>query len=64
MDQNITEEESDIPKTADEEQVKTFIKVSDLSKEAIADPQARREKRDEALRALKALVNSTGRPGG
>lgn len=59
MDQNIMEEESDIqevPKTADEEQVKTFIKVSDLSKEAIADPQARREKRDEAVRALKALV--------
>ena len=36
--------------------VKTFIKVSDLSKEAIADPQARREKRDEAVRTLKALV--------
>jgi hypothetical protein len=58
-EENIMEEESEVqevPKTAEEDQVKVFIKVADLSKEAIADPQVRREKRDEAVRALKALV--------
>lgn len=41
---------------AEEDQVKVFIMVADLSKEAITDPQVRKEKRDEAVR-LKALSN-------
>jgi hypothetical protein len=43
---------------AEEDQVKVLIMVADLSKEAITDPQVRKERRDEAVRALKAQIES------